>query len=60
MVKKVEVLANVAILITALILCSVLVKKYLISEFDNQPSATTSQSVPSANQAQRTATDVGS
>ncbi|HEX6190684.1 MAG TPA: redoxin family protein [Pyrinomonadaceae bacterium] len=60
MAKKVEVLANVAILITALILCSVLVKKYLVSEFDNQPSATTSQSVPSANQARRTATDVGS
>lgn len=60
MIRKLEVLANVAVLITALILCSVLVKKYLLSKSEVQPAATTSQSVPSANQARRTPTDVGS
>ena len=41
MFKKLEALANLAIVITALVLCSVLIKKYLwVSRAESAPSAT--------------------
>ena len=47
MIRKVEVLANVAAIITALLLCSIVVKKYLLPK-DTGNSIKAAQSKPSA------------
>ena len=48
MIKKVEVLANVAVIVTSLVLCSVLVKKYFFAPKQTVAAATSSTSPPSS------------
>lgn len=46
MIKKVEVLANIAVIVTSVVLCSVLVKKYFFTP--KQTVAAAAPSSPSA------------
>lgn len=49
MIKKLEVLANVAVVITSVVLCSVLVKKYFFSQAKREaPVEASKSSAPSA------------
>lgn len=52
MIKKVEVFANVAVIITALLLCSIVVKKYLLPK-DTGNSIQAAQSKPSTTNTSR-------
>jgi hypothetical protein len=47
-IRKLEVLANVAVLITAVVLCSVLIKKYVFTAPPNQAAAATQRSASNA------------
>ena len=47
MIKKVEVLANVAVIVTSIVLCSVLVKRYFLTP--KQTVTAAAPSTPSAN-----------
>jgi len=49
-IKKLEILANIAVVITSVVLCSVLVKKYFVSTSKPEPAveAVASKSPPSS------------
>lgn len=53
MIKKLEVLANVAVVITSLVLCSVLVKKYFFGAAKLEPSVEVAQAKPPDSKASR-------
>ena len=53
MIKKLEVLANIAVIITSVILCSVLIKKYIFSPTKQEASVEAIQSKSSASSASR-------
>ena len=53
MLKKLEVLANIAVLITSVVLCSVLVKKYFFSAAKQEASVEAVQSKSPASSASR-------
>lgn len=59
MIKKAEVLANVAVIVTSIVLCSVLAKKYFFTP--KQTVAAAARSTPSAsgNAPRRTALQPG-
>jgi len=53
MIKKLEILANIAVVITSLVLCSVLVKKYFSSSTKQEASVQAVQSKSPASSASR-------
>lgn len=60
MIKKLEVLANVAVVITSLVLCSVLVKKYFFRAAKQEPSVEAAQAkAPDSNASRRPSIQAG-
>lgn len=53
MIKKLEVLANIAVVITALLLCSVLVKKFFLSSVKQEATVEAARSKAPASSAPR-------
>lgn len=51
MIKKLEVLANISVVITSVVLCSVLIKKYVLSSTKPEASVEAVQSKPLASSA---------
>lgn len=60
MIKKLEVLANIAVVITSIVLCSVLVKKYFFSPTKQQaPAEAVASKSPPLNVSQRRTIEAG-
>lgn len=59
MIKKVEVLANIAVIFTSLVLCSVLVKKYFFTAKQTVAAATPSAQPPSISSKSKSAVQPG-
>ena len=60
MIKKLEVLANVTVVITSVVLCSVLVKKYFFSPTKQEASVEAAASKsPALNVSQRRTIEAG-
>ena len=53
MIKKLEILANICVVITSVVLCSVLIKKYVLSSTKPEASVEAVQSKPPASSASR-------
>ena len=59
MIKKVEILANIAVIVTSIVLCAVLAKKYFFTPKQTVAAATSSASQPSISTKSKSALQPG-